>query len=135
MTKKPAPTVIRNLQPRSVVESDEMSRKDLLPGVTTPECPPSIVCDSRSAIRRARFRAMARDVAQILLLTGVDYLFIEWPSTHLPFANRHESLLIVAAVNAASLTWLWMSRVMPRWTARRIAATWSPAERRRFERW
>ena len=108
-----------------------MTRKELLPGVTSSECPPSIVCDSRTSIRRARLRATARDIAQILLLAGVDYLFIEWPGTHLPFMNRHDSVLVVAAVNAATLTWLWMSR----WTARRIAATWSHTERRRFERW
>lgn len=112
-----------------------MSRKDLLPGVSVSECPPSIVCDSRASIRRARFRATARDVAQIVLLAGVDYLFMDWPKTHLPFMNRHDSVLVVAAVNAATLTWLWMSRIVPRWTARRIAATWSHAERRRFERW
>jgi hypothetical protein len=112
-----------------------MTRKELLPGVTSSECPPSIVCDSRTSIRRARLRATARDIAQILLLAGVDYLFIDWPGTHLPFMNRHDSLLVVAAVNAATLTWLWMSRLVPRWTARRIAATWSHTERRRFERW
>ena len=112
-----------------------MSRNDLLPGVTTAECPPPVVCDSRSAIRRARFRAAARDVAQVVLLAGVDYLFIGWPTTHLPFADRHRSIEMVLAVNAASLVWLWLSRAVPRWTARRIAATWSHTERRRFERW
>jgi len=112
-----------------------MNRNDLLPGVTLPECPPAIVCDSREEIRRSRIRAVARDIAQILLLAGVDYLFMTWPSTHLPLTDRHHSVLIVAGVNAATLTWMWMSRLMPRWSARRIAATWSPAERRRFERW
>ena len=112
-----------------------MSRKDLLPGVITAECPPAVVCNSRAAIRRARYRAIARDVAQVLLLVGVDYLFIEWPSTHFPMLGRRHSVEIVTAVNAASIAWLWLSRAVPRWTARRIAATWSHAERRRFERW
>ena len=112
-----------------------MSRKHLLPGVTTPDCPPSVVCDSRASIRSARFRAAARDVAQVIFLIGVDYLFVRWPSAHLPFANREHSVTIVAAVNAMSITWLLLSRLMPRWRARRIAATWSVSERRRFERW
>jgi hypothetical protein len=112
-----------------------MSRKELLPGVTEAVCPPSIVCDSRRPIRRARIRAIARDVAQLLLLVGVDYLFVRWPSTHFPFIDRHSSLLLVAALNGASFAWLWIARVMPRWSARRIAATWSATERRRYERW
>lgn len=111
-----------------------MSRNELLPGITEAGCPPSVVCDSRASIVRARMRATARDVAQILLLAGVDYLFIHWPSTHLPLAGRHQSLMLVATINGASLAWLWLSRAVPRWSARRIAATWSAAERRRFER-
>ena len=110
-------------------------RKELLPGVTTAECPPPIVCDSRASIRNARLRATLRDVAQVLLLIAVDYLFIKWPSTHLPGVNRIHSVMIVSAVNGMSLVWLWLARIVPRLMARRIAATWSPVERRRFERW
>ncbi len=112
-----------------------MGRQKLLPGIESPECPPSVVCDSRASIRRARIRATVRDFLQVVFLISVDYLFIRWPSTHLPFTDRHTSVLLVAAANAASLTWLWLSRVAPRWSARRIAATWSASERRRFERW
>ena|ERR1700720_3039901 len=111
-----------------------MGRQKLLPGIESTECPPSVVCDSRVSIRRARFRAMARDVLQIVLLLSVNYLFIRWPSTHLPFTDRHTSVLLVGAANGLSLGWLWLSRAMPRWSARRIAATWSASERRRFER-
>jgi hypothetical protein len=43
--------------------------------------------------------------------------------------------MLVGTVNGALLASLWLTRVLPRWTARRIAGTWSSAERRRFERW
>ncbi|MGZ8811291.1 MAG: hypothetical protein ACXW29_09145 [Thermoanaerobaculia bacterium] len=111
-----------------------MSPMELLPGITEAGCPPSVVCDSRDSIRRARTRALARDIAQVMLLFGVDYLFLHWPSTHLPLTGRHQSLMLLGTVNGASLAWLWLSRAMPRWTARRIASTWSSTERRRFER-
>jgi len=111
-----------------------MSPKELLPGITASECPPAVVCRSRPSIHRARVRAIARDIAQVLLLAGVDYLFIHWPSTHLPLMDRQHSLMLVGAINGLSIAWLWLSRALPLWTARRIAATWSAAERRRFER-
>jgi hypothetical protein len=80
-------------------------------------------------------RATIRDILQVVLFVSVNYLFIRWPSTHLPFTDRHTSVVVMAAIDGAFFVWLYLSRVMPRWTARRIATTWSAAERRRHERW
>lgn len=109
-----------------------MARRDLLPGVTTDDCPPVVVFDSKSAIRRARRRAALRDFAQLALLGGVDYLFLHWPLTHIPSFGRDGSVMIVASLNSLILTHAIVSRTFPRWTARRIASTWCPSERRRF---
>jgi hypothetical protein len=111
-----------------------MARRDLLPGVNVVECPPRVVFDSRRAIRRARRRAAFRDAAQLILLAGVDYLFMHWPLTHIPDLGRDRSVLIVATLNSLILTHVMVSRIFPRWSARRIAATWCSAERSRFFR-
>lgn len=109
-----------------------MARRDLLPGVAADACPPAVVFDSRRAIRRARIRATLRDFAQLLLLTGVDWMFVRWPHTHVPSFDRPHSILIVALLNAALLTQMIVVRTFPRWSARRVAATWCLAERARF---
>ena len=91
-----------------------------------------VVFDSRRVILRARRMAVARDVAQLLLLACVDWLFQNWPSTHIPLLGRGDSLVLLGIVNAATLAQVWAARAVPRWRARRIAATWSPRERTRF---
>ena len=109
-----------------------MPTTDLLPGVTAAACPPAVVFDSRAAIKRARRKAIAHDVLDVALLAAVDYLFIRWPDTHVPLLDRGDSLVFLAAANAALVTYFWMARVMPRWSARRVATTWCLAERARF---
>jgi len=109
-----------------------MTRDPLLPGVTVTDCPPVAVCDAHRAIRGARRKAVLYDVAQLLLLAGVDWLFVRWPSAHVPMLDRHDSLLVVAAMNALMAGYIWLARAFPRWSARRVAATWSPSERARF---
>ena len=111
-----------------------MPNDPLLPGVTTTHVPPAVVFDSRDAIRRARRRRVMRDVVDVLLLLAVDALFVRWPSTHVPFLDRHDSLFVLAALNVVVLAYLWLARVLPAWSARRVAATWSTAERSRFLR-
>lgn len=109
-----------------------MANDALLPGVTRTQVPPAVVFDSRDAIRRARRRRVLRDVIDIVLLVAVDALFVRWPSTHVPFLDRQDSLFLLAALNVAVLGYLWLARVLPAWSARRVAATWSAAERTRF---
>lgn len=109
-----------------------MARRDLLPGIAPVSRPPAIHFDSRRAIAHARRRASFRDFAQIVLVSGVDWMFMHWPYAHVPSFDRPHSLLIVALLNAAVLAHLIIVRTFPRWSARRIAATWCLSERARF---
>ncbi len=111
-----------------------MPARDLLPGVTTRSCPPRVACDARAAIRAAKRRAYLRHGLQIALLVAIDYLFIHWPESRIPFLDRGSSLAFLRAVNALAVADLWLTRALPRWSARRIAVTWSRAERERFTR-
>jgi hypothetical protein len=109
-----------------------MRRQDLLPGVSEAECPPVAVIESRVAILRARRRAALHDGLQLVLLAAVDYLVLRFPATHIPSFDRHDSMILLGAINGAMLGWLWLARVLPCWKARRIAATWSRREQSRF---
>jgi hypothetical protein len=40
----------------------------------------------------------------------------------------------VVGLNVMLIAYLWLARSIPRWTARRVATTWSLAERTRFFR-
>ena len=112
-----------------------MPKDELLPGVTTPALPPVVVCDAKAAIRSARRRALARDMAQVTVLIAVDYLFVRWPESRVPGLDRQHSLTVLTATNAFIAAHLWCSRyLVPRFTAWRVANTWSRAERQRFTR-
>jgi hypothetical protein len=89
-------------------------------------------CDPRPAIRRARRRALFRDVLQLLLVAGVDALLVRWPAAHVPMLTRHDSIALVVAVNVIMIGYVWLTRAFPKWSARRIASTWAPAERARL---
>ena len=93
-----------------------------------------IVCDSRRVVARARRLAIARDVAQLAMLAGVDWLFQNWPSTHIPLLSRSATLDVLGIVNLVTIAHVWASHAWPRWNARRIAATWCVSERKRFEK-
>jgi hypothetical protein len=107
-------------------------RRTLLPGVSDAGAPPPIIIDSRVVVARARRRAIIRDVIDLLLLLGVDGLFLRWPMAHVPFLDRHDSLLVLLGLHAVMAVYIWLVRALPRWTARRVAATWSLPERARF---
>jgi len=109
-----------------------MPRPELLPGISHRGCPPVVHCDPRPAIRRARRRALFRDVVQLLLVAGVDALLIRWPMAHVPMLTRQGSVALVVAVNAVMIGYVWLTRTFPKWSARRIASTWGPAERARL---
>ncbi len=107
-------------------------RHTLLPGVSDVGVPPPVIIDSRAVLTRARRRAIVRDVIDLLLVVSVDGLFLRWPSAHVPFLDRHDSLLVLISLNAMLLGYVWLSRALPRWTARRVATTWGISERARF---
>ncbi|HYO77344.1 MAG TPA: hypothetical protein VE010_12845, partial [Thermoanaerobaculia bacterium] len=64
---------------------------------------------------------------------AVDYLFVYWPESRLPFLERESSLTVLRVVNFIAVADLWLTRALPKWWARRIAATWSRAEREKFK--
>lgn len=109
-----------------------MPRQELLPGISREGCPPVVVCDPRPAIRRARRRALFRDVLQLLLVIAVDALLIRWPAAHVPMLSRFDSVALVALVNAVMIGYIWLTRALPKWSAQRIASTWCPEERKRL---
>ena len=109
-----------------------MTRDPLLPGVTSSAVPPAVVCDTRSEVARARRRAIARDVLQVVLLIAVDVLFAQWPSAHIPTMERETSLAVLLLLNLVVLGHLWLERALPRWNARRVASTWCRSEQQRF---
>jgi len=90
-----------------------------------------VVCDSRRVVARARRLALARDAAQIVLLAGVDWLFSNWPSTHIPLLSRSDSLVVLGIANLLIFTHVWLVRALPKWSTRRIAATWCAQEQTR----
>ena len=109
-----------------------MPRPKLLPGISQQGCPPVVHCDPRPAITRARRRALFRDILQLLLVAAVDYLLIRWPAAHVPMLSRFDSVALVAMVNVVMIGYVWLTRAFPKWSARRIASTWCPAERARL---
>jgi hypothetical protein len=111
-----------------------MPKPELLPGVLTTSAPPRVVCDAHAAIRRARRRAWLRDGVQFALLVAVNWLFVYWPDARLPFADRGTSVTLLRAMNIALLGHMWLVRMLPRWTAKRIVATWCRSEREKFQR-
>ena len=111
-----------------------MAKNELLPGVSTASCPPRVMCDAHAEIRRARRRAWVRDGVQFSLLLAVDYLFVHWPESRLPFLDRGTSLAALRGMNVALIGHAWLSRALPKWWAKRIAATWCRSEREKFLR-
>lgn len=109
-----------------------MARRDLLPGVATDACPPVVISDSRREVMRARRRAVIRDAANLVMIGTVDWLFVRFPSTHVPLLTRDRSALLVLVLNALVVAYLIVSRLLPRMAARRIATTWCLRERARF---
>lgn len=106
--------------------------RGLLPGVRRTPNPPAVVCRTRDAIETARRRATLRDAGQLLLIVAVDYLFTRFPSTHLPALDRSDSLTVLGVMNVAIVAGIWLARVLPRWSARRVVSTWCLTERARF---
>jgi hypothetical protein len=127
--------VIWNYGARVSLETGAMkktARPQLLPGVANAGIAPQIVIESRNVIRRARLRATLRDVADLLLLLVVDALFIRWPRAHVPLLDRHDTVLALFSLNVLLIAYVWLSRQVPQWHARRVSSTWCPTERQRI---
>ncbi len=113
---------------------EKRSSGALLPGVDEAGAPPPVVFASKNIVREARRRKVIHDVRDAILLGLVDAFFLSWPRARVPFLDRKESLLLLLGVNLALVIYIWLSRSIPRWRARRLASTWSPVERSRFRR-
>jgi len=111
---------------------EKPAQRILLPGVNDARTPPAVVFQSRTVIAKARRRAALRDVLDLLLLACVDGLFLRWPLAHVPGLDRADSLLLLLAINVMLIAYIWVMRALPRWTARRVAATWCVAEQSRM---
>jgi hypothetical protein len=106
----------------------------LLPGVKEVEVPPVAIFDPRQTLVKARRKAAFHDAFDFVLLFGVDWFFVAWPRTHIPFFSRHDSMTMLVGINLLFVIYVIAARKLPEWRARRIAATWAPAERRKFKR-
>jgi hypothetical protein len=129
---EPVMTLDRNSYLQFTIAPDAMPAPELLPGVTTESSPPRVVCDARAAMRKARRRAIFRDAMLIALVASIDYLFMHWPESRMPFLDRAASLTFLRWVNVLVVADLWLMRALPKWRARRVADTWCRAERERF---
>jgi hypothetical protein len=91
-----------------------------------------VVCDAHAEIRRARRRVWIRDGVQLALLLSVDWLFVHWPDSRMPYADRHASLAFLRGANLVLIGHLLLARALPKWSARWIATTWCRSEREKF---
>jgi hypothetical protein len=85
-------------------------------------------------MQKARRRALMRETTQVALLVAVDWLFVHWPESRLPLADRSHTLTILFGVNVLLVADVWLTRTLPRWRARVVAATWCRSEREKFLR-
>lgn len=105
---------------------------DLLPGAGGPDVvAPRPVYDPAPVIRTARRSRTVRDAIDLLFLAVLDTFFFLWPATHIPMMSRRASAVLLIIVHALVLTHIVTSRIFPKWRARKIASTWSEAERRK----
>ncbi|HEY0590477.1 MAG TPA: hypothetical protein VGF40_01810 [Thermoanaerobaculia bacterium] len=105
---------------------------DLLPGVEPPRRP-SVDGDTVAReLARARQRAAVEDLLDCAVLIVVDLLFLLWPNAQVPFLDRDATLTLLLLANVVTVAGYVWTRALPVWKARRIAMTWSAAERARF---
>ncbi|MGH9457947.1 MAG: hypothetical protein ACRD2J_09950 [Thermoanaerobaculia bacterium] len=108
-------------------------QNDLLPGV---EGPPSRRNTTAGELERSlltsRRRAAVDDLVDSSMLILINLMFLLWPSAEVPLLDRDGTLALLLLVDAAAIAGWFRTRVLPVLRARRIAGTWSEAERARF---
>ncbi len=110
------------------------STDDLLPGVTDLRSRPSRASvNSVREVRQARRQVITRESIDALLILAVDIFFIQWQQARLPFVSRETSTLLLLAVNVMLASYWVALHYAPTWKAKRIAATWSRDEQKRFQ--
>lgn len=107
---------------------------DFLPGVQGRVRPQKATTyDGRDAIARARRLANIRDIADTVILLGVDALFMSWDAARIPLLTRAQSLTLLMVVHAIFAIHIIATRVVPAIRARRVSSTWADRERSRFK--
>ncbi len=108
------------------------SYPDMIPGVEPPRRAPVSGGVVARELALARQRAAIEDLLDCAVLIVVDLLFILWPEAKVPFLDRDATLVLLLFANVLTVAGYVWSRMLPLWRARRIAMTWSAAERARF---
>src|SRR5688572_11034469 len=110
-----------------------IQQSDLLPGVEGPSDRRRVSASAvRQSLESSRRKAAVEEILDCAVLIVLNLLFILWSRAQLPFVGRDGTMLVLLASNALLVGGYFRSRILPRITARRIAATWSPEERQRF---
>lgn len=111
-----------------------MSELDLIPGVEGPRARHVDARQLAAEHARARRRVAVEDLLDCAMLIVVNLVFLLWSEAKVPFLDRDTTLILLLGVNLLTVAGYIRARIVPLWKARRIAATWSPAERARFSR-
>lgn len=109
------------------------TRAQLLPGVRGQELQNfNATRNFASEIARARVQANRRDLVDVLLLLLVDLLFVSWEQATVPFLSRDVTVSLLLLLHVGIALSVFRTRILPSFTARRIASTWSSVERQRI---
>lgn len=106
-----------------------MKEQVLLPGVSRDVARRPTPQYDRATVNRTQQREDFRDLADLLLLAGVDVLALTWDAAHVPLLSRESTLELLLAANAVLGAFIIGRRLWPVLRARRIASTWSEQER------
>lgn len=104
---------------------------EMLPGTEADFRPTRSEFDAARAISSARLRQDARDLVDLLLLIGVNLMFLVWESAQIPLLGRDATMALLLLTNAFFVGSWFVSRVVPLVRARRISSSWSSEERAR----
>lgn len=105
---------------------------DLIPGVEGPRHAAVNARQLEMERQRARRRESIEELLDCAVLIVVNLVFLLWSEAKVPFLDRDTTLVLLLLANLFTIGSYVRTRVLPRWQARRIAATWSAAERERF---
>ncbi|HEU5162526.1 MAG TPA: hypothetical protein VFV54_05235 [Thermoanaerobaculia bacterium] len=109
-----------------------MPESNLIPGVEGPRHSAVNARQLEIERQRARRRESVEELLDCAVLIVVNLVFLLWSEAKVPFLDRDTTMIVLLLANLFTIGSYVRSRVLPRWKARRIAATWSAAERERF---
>lgn len=107
-------------------------QRDLLPGVEGPEPRRVTAADFERDLLAARRRTAAEELLDCAMLILINVMFLMWPHAEIPLLDRQGTLVLLLLVDFGFVAAYVHARFVPRYRARRIATSWSAAERARF---